>query len=85
MTKKLSDAQQSFMDKVDGKFTLARNRRERDGTVMPRLTEKRTVAALVRMGMLTWVWAGQDGHTYNGVVRPKVEPATTHTATTPGA
>ena len=66
---KLSAAQQRFMDRVDGKFFSAVARRERDGTVTPWMSEKRTVDSLVRAGLLKWVHAGKDGYTFNGVVR----------------
>ena len=69
MLKKLTAAQQALMDQVDGRWALTRRRRERDGTLMPYLTERKTVDALVRMGLLKWVHAGKDGYQYNGVVR----------------
>lgn len=69
MPAKLTPAQQSLMDQVDGRRVLARDRRERDGTLMPYAAERRTVDALVRMGLLKWVHAGKDGYQYNGVVR----------------
>lgn len=65
---KLSAAQQRFMDQVDGKFGMSM-RREKDGTVMPYQSEVKTVAALVRLGVIKWVHAGKGGYHYNGVVR----------------
>lgn len=69
---KLSRAQMEFMQVLQGTKFGGRNRRERDGTVMPYLTEKSTIEVLVRLGMVKWVNAGENGYTYNGVV--KVEP-----------
>lgn len=64
---KLSDAQQSFMRAVDGKNWM--RPREKDGTLMPRATEARTVQALERLGLIKWVRVGEDGYKYNGVIR----------------
>lgn len=66
--KKLSPAQQRFLDVLDGKNCFLRWP-EKDGTVMPFEGEARTVEILVKLGLIKWVDCGKGGYTYNGVVR----------------
>jgi hypothetical protein len=68
-TNKLSDAQLYMLLIVAGRqprFNLVRDRCKK-GIVVPFADESRTVKALVKRGLVRWVWAHKDNVPSNGI------------------